>query len=344
MKLFGRTWTRRELEARVGRIEQIGGLRKHTLQEGPEAGTEQIEVRTGAGLRYVVSSSRGMDISLAEYAGTPISWQSGNGDVHPAYYDPNEAGWLRSAAGGLLMTCGLVQVGNPCEDEGERLGLHGRIHHTPARQVCAYGEWEGDEYVMTIKGVMEETSMFGGSLRLTRLLRSTLGDNSITIEDAVENIGFSPCPHMILYHFNFGFPLLSPATSIDFGDTVPIPREQELPTEGYNEWEEPVPNVRERVYEHRISGDRGRVTIHNPSFPTGNKHTRLKVALSWKTDTLPRLVQWHMPGEAMHVLGIEPANCGVGGRRTEREQGTLAVLAPGERREYKLQFKLEESE
>ena len=129
MKLYNQDWTRRELEARVGRIEQIGGIQRFTLMEGPEAGVEQIQIRTGAGLTYYVSPSRGLDISLAEIGGVPISWQSANGDVHPAYFDAAGIGWLRTAVGGLLMTCGLTQVGAPCEDEDEQLGIHGRAHH-----------------------------------------------------------------------------------------------------------------------------------------------------------------------------------------------------------------------
>ncbi|WJH37600.1 hypothetical protein N6H14_32090 [Paenibacillus sp. CC-CFT747] len=58
MKLFGRSWTRDELEARVGRIEQLGGIRRVRLEEGVETGTEQIWVRTGAGLAYAVTPPR----------------------------------------------------------------------------------------------------------------------------------------------------------------------------------------------------------------------------------------------------------------------------------------------
>ncbi len=34
MKLYGKEWTRRALEARVGRIEQIGGLAPCTIDRG----------------------------------------------------------------------------------------------------------------------------------------------------------------------------------------------------------------------------------------------------------------------------------------------------------------------
>src|SRR5438093_87800 len=128
MKLYGREWRRRDLEARVGRIEQIGGVCRVQSIEGPESGVEEIHVRTGAGLSYTVVPSRGLDIGLAEFGGIPLCWLSPNGEVHPAFYDDRGLAWLRTAAGGLLMTCGLTQVGSPGVEGGEELGLHGRAH------------------------------------------------------------------------------------------------------------------------------------------------------------------------------------------------------------------------
>ncbi len=53
MRLYGQEWSRRELEARIGRLEQIGGVQRARGVEGPETGVEKIHVRTGSGLTYV---------------------------------------------------------------------------------------------------------------------------------------------------------------------------------------------------------------------------------------------------------------------------------------------------
>ena len=82
--------------------------------------------------------------------------------------------------------------------------------------------------------------------------------------------------------------------------------------------------------------------IEQPAFPIGGAHRPLAVRLSWKADTLPRFVQWKMPGAGTHVLGLEPANCRVGGRAAERAAGTLVTLAPGETRSYDLRFEVVE--
>jgi hypothetical protein len=339
MHLYGKSWTRRELEARVGRIEQIAGVRRFKGLEGNEADVEQIQVRTGAGLCYYVTPTKGLDISLAEFQGTPISWQSPNGDVHPSYYNEVGLGWLRSASGGLLMTCGLMQVGSPNEDEGEKLGLHGRIHHTPAKQVAAVSEWSEDEFDMTVSGVVDETSIFGGQLRLTRQISSRLGINEIVIQDEVRNMGFQRCPHMILYHFNFGFPLLSEETKILFKETIIEARDADAPLAGLGEWQAPDPSYSERVYYHQPQG-KPEVEIVNPQFPVHLGSASVRLSLNWSADTLPKLVQWKMPGAGTHVLGIEPSNCWVGGRRGEREQAALVYLESGESVKYEIRLNI----
>jgi hypothetical protein len=340
MQFYDREWSRREIEARTGRLQQIGGLSRGQAVDGPEAGVETIQVRTGAGLAYTVVPSRGLDISLAQFGGVPLSWQSAAGEAHPAFYDPSGAEWLRTAAGGLLMTCGLTQVGAANEDEGMALGLHGRVHHLPARQVAAEGRWVGDEYEMRVAGVIDEAVMFGDHLRLIREIRGRLGQNRLEIHDQVENAGFAPAPHMILYHVNFGFPLLTEETVVRFPSRQVIVRDEDTPLEGYDRWQAPEAGYRERVYYHQeLTVDETGVAsavVNNPRFPLPAGPCDLTVRLSWRPDQLPRLVQWKMPGAGLHVLGIEPANCLVEGRAVERRRGTLVFLEPGESRSYDL--------
>jgi hypothetical protein len=345
MQIYGRTWTRREIEARAGRLEQIGGLRRLRLTEGLEEGVEQIEVRTGAGLTYYVSPQRCLDISLAQFGGVPFSWQGPNGDVNPAYFDPRGLEWLRTAAGGLLMTCGFTQMGAPCNDGGKELGLHGWAHHLPARHVVAEGRWQGDEHELRIAGVVEEASIFGDKVRLTREIRSRMGDNRITIHDVVENIGFAPAPHMILYHFNLGFPLMSEETRLQFPSRRVTPRTPAVPMEDYDKFQAPTVGYSERVYYHdELVTQDGKATavVENPRFPLpGAAGTCvLALAVTFDTATLPHLVEWKMPGTQEYVLGVEPGNCYPDGRVAERERGTLVTLQPGQAVTYNVELSL----
>ena len=350
MQLFGREWKRRELESYLSNIEQIGGVKRYVSLDGLEKDVEQIQIRTGSGLTYYVSPSRGMDIVRAEFCGSSISWQSPNGVVHPSYYNPMGDAWGRTAAGGLLMTCGLSQVGTPCEDNGEHLGLHGRVHHTPARDICTEGKWVNDEYEIFIRGKVNETGLFKENLQLTREIRSTLGQNKIKISDTIENLGFKSVPHMILYHFNFGFPLLSEKTHITFPSKKLVPREPDLPLEGFDVWRNPESHFSERVYYHEALSvtknhdskkQQAIVIINNPDFPYINgKFGSINVKLAWSIENLPNLVEWYMPGEGVYALGIEPSNCRVEGRVAERKRGSLVMLEPGAFLNYELELEI----
>lgn len=345
MNLFGRSWTRREIEARVGRMEQLAGLRPVRLTGGPGDGVEAVEVRTGGGLDYTVLPSRGMDISLCQFGGAAISWQSPNGDVHPAHYDPRGAHWLRSACGGLLMTCGLTNVGSPCTVDGEELGAHGRAHALPARLTAAETLWRGDECDLRVAGVAEQTRLFGDNIRLTREIRSRVGRNVIAITDVVENLAFGPTPLMLLYHFNFGFPLLAEGVTIELPPGRVVPRDAGVSPDAHDRWERPQGGIGERVYYHEdLQADpAGRVSavIRNPAFPTVAGATALAVRLTWKPEQLPCLAEWKMTGESMHVLGIEPGNCHVQGQEAERARGTLQTLAPGETKTFEVELAVE---
>ena len=101
------------------------------------------DINTGSGLQYTVLPDRAMDISLASYKGTNLVYLTCNGETNPAFYEQEGIGWLRTFAAGLFTTCGLTYLGSPCEDEGEQLGLHGRISTTLPDNLLTYQNGTG---------------------------------------------------------------------------------------------------------------------------------------------------------------------------------------------------------
>ncbi len=341
--------SRRTLEARCGHPRQWAGIRRLVYTEGPEAGVEVLEFHTGAGLSFDVHPQRGFDIGAARLFGASLAWLAPTGVPNPAHFSEPGTGWLRTAAGGLLMTCGWRQVGAPCEDAGESLGIHGRAHHTPASDIALEHRWQGDTYLMVASGVLREAAFFGENLEIRRVVTAVGGSNAIVIEDTVTNLAFRREPYMHLYHFNFGWPLISEQVALRFPSAHVEPREASTPVYGYDTWSTPDPVYTERVYYHRDlstsrEGDRvwAEATIEQPEFPLGPKDTRpVRLRLRWTADTLPQLVQWKMAGAGMHVLGIEPGNCRVGGRATERAAGRLSFLEPGQSVSHRLEMTVE---
>ncbi|MGH9122688.1 MAG: DUF4432 family protein, partial [Acidimicrobiales bacterium] len=74
MKLFGRDWSRRELERRVGDVSQLGGVDLLTCQEGPARGVRVLHFRCGTGLVFRVAVERGLDVGRCEYQGASVAW------------------------------------------------------------------------------------------------------------------------------------------------------------------------------------------------------------------------------------------------------------------------------
>lgn len=334
VKLFGTEYSKKDLLQRVGDISQIGGVRLHTLADGMERGVCAVDVRTGSGLNFTVLIDRGMDISTAEYKGQSLAWRSSTGDVSPAYYEAEDKGWLRSFSGGLVVTCGLTTAGAPCVDQDKPLGLHGRVSNTPASNVHADAEWQGDDYVMWVQGKVRETAMFGENIEMERRITAKLGEPKLWIHDKVTNLGFQDTEHMILYHINIGFPVVDKGSKLiaPVRDCKPRDADAEIEKELYASFTEPVPGFRERCYYL----DMAEAADGDVSAALVNKD--LGVYIKYPKKELPKFTEWKMTGEGWYVVGMEPANCWVEGRAKERERGTLQFLKPGETREYHLEI------
>ncbi len=342
-RLWGQEWTRAELEQRVGDMLQIAGVRLVELADGKERGVRAAEFRTGSGLAFTVLVDRGLDISHAEWSGMPMNWRSMTEDAHPAYFEPEGLSWVRTFYGGLVVTCGLNWAGAPCHDPlagparlGARdLGLHGRISHTPAKNVWADAAWEGEEYRMWIRGKCQEGMVFGENLILHREISTALGRNSLTVRDRVENAGYDRVEHQLLYHVNIGFPavddgaeLLSPATRI-------VPRD-DAAAEGAEQacrLNPPIVGYHEKAYFHELGAA--------PDGTTGtavvNRKLGFGVYVCFNRNELPYYCQWKMMGQRNYVVGMEPCNSYPLGRATEREAGRLQYLDPRTEREYTLE-------
>ena len=333
--LFDREWSKDELLARVGQMDQLAGIGLMESQDGKARGCRILDVWTGTGLRFQVNAERALDISSCEYKGIPLAWRSPAGDVHPTYYEPQGIGWLRSFAGGLLTTCGLDQFGVPSEDNGTEFGLHGRISNTPASQVNYRTYWDGDEYKLEISAEIRQAALFGENLVLRRQISTALGSNRIRIEDRVSNKRFAPTPYMLLYHFNLGFPLVSENTRLHLETKETLPRD-EAAQSGLDAWDRfqpPTPGYQEQVFIHRPESDENGFT----HVMLRNSQTEIGLHWSYQTANLPYLMEWKMMGEGAYVVGVEPANCnGLGGRAAARELDQLPMLEPGESHAYQI--------
>lgn len=317
-----------ELLKYIGNLSQIGGCRHYTLSEGWGRGMRATDINTGSGLQFTVLPDRGMDISLASFKGINLVYLTCNGETHPSYYEPEGIGWLRTFAGGLLTTCGLTHLGPPCIDDGEQLGLHGRYSTIPVKQFSDLSGWVGNEYHCKLRGIVEEGFLFGKKLRMEREISSVCGQNVIRITDQITNFGSTVSPYTILYHMNFGYPLLSEDAELVIDPLETNPRDgNAVPgIEEFRKFIRPQPAYDEQVFFHTMKGDQdGETTV-----TLKNRKMGTSVCIKFNINQLPYITQWKMMGNGEYVLGIEPCNTLCKSRKTLREEGTLPMLQPGE--------------
>lgn len=320
--------SKREVLRRVGNISQIAGMKRYRFTEGKEDGIEAVDVWTGTGFQYTVLPGRGMDIGWAGYKGLPISYISKAGLTGPAYFESYQKQWLRSFPGGMLSTCGLGNVGNPCEDVVpgigmQQYGLHGRISNQHAADVCVHQFWEEDILRMEVSGTLTEAQLLGEHFSLRRTISSTMGDSCLHIHDEIVNEDFRPWPMMLMYHINFGYPVIDKESRVVLRGSDKFADDAESLLH-FNEsaiLSEPACGTQENLYFYR--------TLEQEGYGfAGIVNEALEIAayIRYSADTLPYITEWKMMGEADYVVGLEPGNSIPRGREYHRQKGTLCMM------------------
>ena len=345
--LYNRPITRRDLAMRSGALAAFGGVRLVTLADGAERGVRMLEFRTGSGLRFTVMVDRGFDLAECEHKGRAIGWHSPAGFRNPALHEPEGEGglgFLRSFSG-LLATCGLDHIGFMAEEPADRYNyapretvrhsIHGRISMVPAR-LTGYGErWEGDRCVLWAEGTVRQAALFGENLVLHRRIEADLGGNDIRIRDRVVNEGFYPTPHMLCYHLNIGYPVLSEGSRYlaPLADVVWASHAgaaYECQGVGYRTAPAPQERFHEQVWQHEMAADSDGVV------PVGlvNDELALGVVVESRKHQLPCFYQWQNFQAGAYALGIEPATNHILGHAYAREHGEMITLAHRDERSY----------
>ncbi|HEX6506669.1 MAG TPA: aldose 1-epimerase family protein [Chloroflexota bacterium] len=343
VRLFGTELTRREVETRIGRLDQIGGVQPFELTDGRARGVRALRLITGSGLSVTSLIDRALDLAHAEFRGIPLCWRSENGDVAPTYYEPEDDEWLRTHFGGLVTTCGLTNFGPAGSDGYGTFGLHGRVSCLPAAGVRWSEEWQGDECMLEVSGTVAQTRVFGENLHLHRRVRTWLGSSSLWLDDTVANHGSERTPHMILYHWNPGFPILSESSRLYVSHEAMRPRDPEA-AKGLEVWDRggpPQAGFKEQVFVHTpiaCADGRAVAALVNRGLLDGQG---LGISIHFDPQQLPAFIQWRMLGQGTYVMGLEPANCPtIEGRVEAGRRGTLPFLEPGEQRSYSLELRV----
>lgn len=317
----------------VGNVDQLFSVKRMELKDGKAEGAILVDVRNRSGMHFSVNMSRGMDIPFLDFCGENIGYISPCGVVTPQYFDDKGLGFLKSFTAGFLTTCGLKFSGAPCEYEGRAYGLHGNLSNTPVDHF-SYEIVEEESPYVEIRGTVHDSVIFGEKMKLERKIRCYYKERKFQISDAVTNEGYRRARHMILYHCNIGYPILSPESEIYIPTRETVSRNVHA-EEGIDFWmnsQKADPNYEEMCYYHTLipnAENYACAAVYNPVLAFG-------VALDFDLKTLDHFLQWKMMGAGEYVMGLEPGNSTIDGIEDAVKNGSMKYLDPGETVHYEI--------
>jgi hypothetical protein len=241
-----------------------------------------------------------------------------------------------------MVRCGLEWAGHPGRDKfrnnvGDEvemdLTLHGKIGNLPASEVEVLIE-AGPPPRIHIRGLVEERMFHGPKLSFWADISTELGSNSVRFNDAITNRGAHDQEFQIIYHTNFGPPLLEAGAR--FSGAVERVKSFNAhaakSVRSYHNYAGPQPGFIEEVYcLHPLAGPDGRteMMLQNANGDRG-------VSQAFPVAQLPYVTLWKNLAAAAegYVTGIEPGTGFPYTRRVEREAGRVPKLAPNETRRF----------
>jgi hypothetical protein len=319
--------------------DQPWSIRKRTLRGGLRDGVDLIEIDNGT-LSFAVIPTRGMGLWRGRYGATDLGWRSPvAGPVHPMFVNPSDRGGIGWVAGfdEWIVRCGLDSNGAPGTDvvpdnngnpSTVQVNLHGRIANLPASFVQVRISLT-EPHAISVIGHVEEAMLFGPQFRLKTEITTVPGSNRLTIRDEVVNLKAVPAEFEMLYHCNYGPPILDGGARVVAPVAEVAPRDARA-AEGAVGWAEyPAPTagfVEQCYWADLLAGETGE-TLAMLRNGAGDRASVLR----WAKRQLPCFTLWKNPGaiEDGYVTGLEPGTNFPNTKKFERAAGRVPKLPPG---------------
>ncbi len=217
-----------------------------------------------------------------------------------------------------------------------RYPLHGKIANTPAHRLDVSIDSESGE--IAVRGVTDEARLFGCKLRMTTTIRTQLGSTALSITDEVTNLSAETADMELLYHINFGTPLLSPGARLLFPVKKVAPRDAIAAT-NITEWDvcgPETPGMAETCFYFELLSKDGQSQALLRAADG-----RRGVSVHFGAEQLPRFTLWkNRPAAAdSYVVGLEPATSYPNTKSFEKQQGRVVPLRSGETRRFRGQHR-----
>jgi Domain of unknown function (DUF4432) len=319
-------------------------VRRQRLHGGKQDGVDLIVIDNGR-MTMTVVPTRGMGILRVVMGDLRLGWDSPVREVvHPKYVNLEARGGLGWLEGfnEWLARCGLEWAGHPGPDRfvnnvGEQaemnLTLHGKVANIPASEVEVIVEREPRPRIR-VRGRVDERAFYGPKLELWTEVWTEPGSSTFRIEDALTNRSAFESEFQLLYHVNYGPPLLGAGArfSAAVQRVTPFNAHAAKDVATYAEYSGPVRGFIEQVYNlHPLADREGRAVLM-----LSNAARDRAVSMNFAVAELPYVTLWKnlTAPEEGYVTGLEPGTGFPYPRRLEREAGRVPKLKPGETRHF----------
>ena len=322
-------------------------VEKLILHGGKQEGVDLIVIDNGR-LRIRVIPTRGMGVLDVKTGDIRLGWDSPVKEVvHPRHvnlHDRGGLGWLEGF-NEWLVRCGLEFAGQPGKDSfinnlGETaqmdLTLHGKIANTPASQVEVLID-DAPPYRIRVRGRIDERMFYGPKLELWTEIATQPGSSGFTVSDQLTNHGSYDQEFQLIYHANYGPPLLEKGARFvgPVSRVYPFNEHAARDVEAFDRYAAPKIGFVEQVYTlYPLADEQGRTTV-----ALHNQNATRAVSMSFSVEQLPYLTLWKNTNslEEGFVTGIEPGTGFTYNRRVERQFERVPKLRPGETRSFHLE-------
>ncbi len=323
-------------------------VQKYALRGGKQEGVDVIAVDNGR-LSFVVIPTRGMSVAKVEMGDIRLGWDSPVREiVHPQFINLQSRGGLGWLEGfnEWMVRCGLEWAGHPGRDKfinntGDQaemdLTLHGKIGNIPASEVEVVIDRSAPHRIR-VRGRVDERMFYGPKLELWTEISTEPGLNDFRIEDEIKNYGAYDHEFQVIYHANYGPPLLEAGSRfvVAAKEVRPFNAHAAKSLNQFSEYVAPTKGFIEQVYgviPFTDAQNRATVMLRNANGDKG-------VTMSYEVDQLPFFTLWKNTTavEEGYVTGLEPGTGFPANRSVERRAGRVPKLKASETRKFAIDF------
>ena len=217
--------------------------------------------------------------------------------------------------------------------------LHGRAQNTPVSKLFVEVEDQAP-FTIIIRGLIKENTFKKSNFETWVTIRHVPGSKEFTVHDILTNLSDYDRDYQIIYHSNFGTPILEQGAKF-VAPVKEISPFNEYAATGLKNWQTyqgPTKGFDEMVYNifpYSDANNQTQVMLTNNASDKG-------VGIAFNTQQLPVLTLWKNTDTLKqgYVTGIEPGTSFAYPVTIEREQKRVPQLGAGKSTEFILTYSL----